>query len=167
MALHLNRKKHAGSEGEEPPTMASLSDAQQANLTLPRVGRFMTVGMLGTVLDVGLFTVLHVLLGVPTLAANTTSYSAGIVNNFILHRRWTFAGRLRKEVGVQFAQFVAVSLAALVMNNLLVLLLEPQLSSLFPTPAYGDICAKVCATGVGMCWSLLVNNFWTFRAPTR
>jgi putative flippase GtrA len=148
-------------------TVASLSEARQTSVTLPRVGRFMTVGMVGTLIDVGLFTVLHVLLGVPTLAANTTSYCAGMVNNFILHRRWTFAGRQRKEAGLQFVQFAAVSLTALVVNNLLVLWLSPQLSSLLSSAAYGDISAKICATGVGMCWNFFANNFWTFRSARR
>jgi putative flippase GtrA len=138
----------------------------QANTTFRPLGRFLTVGMLGTLLDIGLFTLLRVQFGVPTLTANTISYSAGIVNNYVLHRLWTFTDRPRKAVGAQFTQFAVVSLSALLLNNLLVALLAPGFAVLFTAPAYGDVLAKVCATGVGLCWNFLANNFWTFRDPT-
>lgn len=135
--------------------------------SLQRLGRFMTVGAIGTLLDFGLFTALRILLGLPVLGANTLSYSAGIVNNYTLHRHWTYGGRSRKTVGLQFAQFAAVSLCALAVNTLVVVLLAPPLGARLGSTALGDVLAKVYATGVGMCWSYLVNNFWTFRDATR
>jgi putative flippase GtrA len=125
--------------------------------------RFLAVGMLGTIIDLALFTGLHARLGVLTLAANTISYSAGIVNNFGLHRYWTFADRVRQATGAQFSRFAVVSLSALMLNNLLVLLLAPSFGALFPHAGYGALAAKVCATGVGLGWNFLVNNLWTFR----
>ena len=58
------------------------------------VGRFLSVGMLGTLLDVGLFSVMRLGLHWPVLMANTLAYSAGIVNNYLLHRNW--CGDLRR-----------------------------------------------------------------------
>jgi putative flippase GtrA len=127
------------------------------------VGRFLAVGMLGTLIDLTLFAGLHAWLGVPTLAANTISYSTGIINNFGLHRHWTFADRVRQATGAQFSRFAVVSLSALMLNNLLVLLLAPSFGALFPHAGYGDLAAKVCATGVGLGWNFLINNLWTFR----
>lgn len=146
--------------------MVILGNRLQSNGRQRVIGCYLIVGLLGTLIDVGLFTALHVVLGVPTLAANTTSYSAGIVNNYVLHRYWTYGGRSRKAVGVQFVQFTAVSLSALAVNNLLVLLLAPQLGTLLASPAYGDLMAKACATAVGLCWNYLANNFWTFGDVT-
>ncbi len=146
--------------------MARFNDLFGTN-NMGRVKRFATVGMLGTLLDIGLFTLLRVLLGVPALAANTVSYSAGIVNNYVLHKRWTFADRGNKSTGAQFTQFVAVSLAALLLNNLLVLLLAPVFGRFFGYASYGDLAAKICATGVGMCWNYVANNFWTFAEESR
>lgn len=67
------------------------------------LARFALVGTLGTLVDFSLLIVLHTLLGVPTLIANTLAYCAGIANNFILHRRWTFAERARREWLTQFS----------------------------------------------------------------
>jgi len=127
------------------------------------IWRFLVVGILGTLVDVTLFTALRVWLAVPTLGANSISYSAGIVNNFVLHRGWTFAHQSRKAVGVQFSQFALVSLSALILNNALVLLLAPWFGALLADAGYGALIAKVCATGVGLGWNFLANRIWTFR----
>lgn len=136
--------------------------------TLRCVWRFLAVGMLGTLIDIALFAGLHAWLGVPTLVANSLSYSVGIVNNFVWHRYWTFTHRPRKHSGMQFSQFAVVSLSALMLNNLIVLLLAPSFGALFVHVGYGALAAKICATGVGLCWNFLANNFWTFRdAPLK
>lgn len=126
--------------------------------------RFMLVGALGTWIDFSVFALLHLWLGVPTLLANTFSYGLGIVNNYILHRRWTFAHRPRRSTGKQFSQFAGVSLSALLINNVIVLLLTPVLSKLFAEGTLAVYLAKMAAIGVGMLWNLLANYLWIFRA---
>jgi len=44
--------------------------------------RFLCVGLAGTLLDFGLLALLK-RAGLPTLAVNSLSFSAGVVNNFI------------------------------------------------------------------------------------
>lgn len=129
------------------------------------VSRFAMVGLLGTLIDIALFTGLHVVLGMPSITANTLSYSAGIVNNFVWHRCWTFAQRPRKSGTIQFVQFAIVSLGGLLLNNLLVSWFVLAFASLFAHAGYDALAAKICATAVGVCWNFLVNNFWTFRYP--
>ena len=131
--------------------------------SLRRIVRFMMVGLAATLIDISIFTALHVLLGVSALAANTISYSAGIVSSYILHRRWTYADRPCKTVRVQFLQFAAIGLTAMLMNNLLVMLFTPYFSALFVDQSYSALLAKLCATGVGLCWNFPAQNFWTFN----
>src|SRR5262245_25768182 len=71
----------------------TLSQLLNVDDPLRHLVRFMTVGALGTLLDVGAFALLHAWLGLPALPANVASYSLGTLNNYILHRRWTYAGR--------------------------------------------------------------------------
>ena len=127
----------------------------------------MTVGMLGTLIDVLLFSVLRIRLGIPALMANTVSYSTGTVNNYFLHRNWTFANLPRKAFGIQFMQFAAVSLSALAVNNLLLVLLEPSFDALFSSSEVSEMAAKACAMSAGMCLSFLLQHLWTFRAEPR
>jgi putative flippase GtrA len=143
--------------------MARLSNIYKTNHPLQHVLRFMTVGAVGTVIDIVLFATLRVGLGIPALLANTVSYGSGTVNNYVLHRRWTFADGPSKAIRVQFAQFIVVSLSALVVNNLLLLLLEPGFDRLFASSEVGELCTKVCAMSAGMCLSFLANHLWTFR----
>ena len=135
-----------------------------SNETLRCLPRFLTVGMASTLVDLTLFTALHIAVGLPALPANSISYSAGFVTAFALHRRWTYAGRPRKALAAQFRQFALVGITALLLNNLMVVLLAAPLGALLARPGYGSILAKVGATGIGLCWNFVVNNFWTFRA---
>lgn len=131
---------------------------------MTRFARFLTVGALGTFLDFGLLTVLK-LIGLPTLPANSISFSAGVVNNFTWNSRWTFSdrrnGRLRGRA--QFVQFLLVSLVGLAINNAIVLLLEVPLGAWIGDAAWGYAPAKVVATGVVVFWNYFANRNWTFR----
>ncbi len=147
--------------------MAALNSISQLNISWTRIGRFATVGLLGTALDIGIFTLLHVGMGVPVLPANTISYSTGIINNYILHRRWTFSDRASRALGTQFAQFLAVSLSALLLNSLIVLLLAPLFGQALGHSGLADLAAKLGATVVSMCWNLVANNFWTFATEKK
>lgn len=128
-----------------------------------RAVRFLAVGMVGTVLDFSLFVVLHVVFGVATLPANVISYSVGTVNNYVMHRRWTFAHSAGKSFGIQFGQFVIVSLAALILNTALVVALSDPLQALFGADNYSNVIAKLIATSVAVGWNFVVNANWTFR----
>jgi putative flippase GtrA len=121
------------------------------------------VGLMGTILDIGLYAVLHILLGMPILLANSISYCAGMINNYFFHRYWTFANRSHKAVSLQLSEFTLVSLSGLIVNNLLVLLLGHPFALLFSADAASDLLSKVAAQGLSMCWNFFANHLWTFR----
>ena len=141
------------------PTLSRLLNVDDP---LKHLARFMTVGAASTLLDVSAFALLHTLLGLPALPANLLSYSLGSFNNYLLHRRWTYAGQPAKPARVQLLQFLAVSLSALALNTALLLLLTPAFAPVAPAATAG-LLAKLYATGVGLGWNFLVNHFWTFR----
>ncbi len=134
-----------------------------ARETVRALGRFGTVGVLNTLVDLTAFAILRGWLGLPTLIANTLSYSAGIVNSYIWNRRWTFARRPRRAIGAQFPRFAAVSVSALVLNDVLVLSLAPVLETWLAHPGLALAAAKICATGASLVWNFTLNNRWTFR----
>ncbi len=69
--------------------------------------RFCTVGCINTGVDFSVFFLLN-LVGVPYLAAQVLSYSAGIVNSFVLNRKWTFSMQGRTNAG-EVLKFVVVN----------------------------------------------------------
>ncbi len=156
--------KFISSEGEGRAFAGAMVQPMNGDIVTMkhRIVKFATVGALGTLIDIGLFAVLHIVVGIPALAANTISYSAGIVNNFVLHRDWTFAERERKPTAEQFSQFAAVSLSALILNDLLVWIFSPEFGRLVADAGSGTLAAKLAATAVGMVWNFVANNSWTF-----
>jgi len=136
--------------------------ARISNKELQRFTRFLTVGAIGTFLDFGLLSLLKAL-GLPTLLANSLSFTAGVVNNFTWNRLWTFADAKQVSWRRQLAQFTLVSLVGLALNNAIVLLLEVPLGISLGQPEFGYLPAKVIATGVVVFWNYFANRYWTFK----
>jgi putative flippase GtrA len=128
-----------------------------------RFMRFAVVGALGTLIDFSLLIVFKEWVGLSTLIANSLSSVAGIANNFTLNRLWTFSDAPAKPVLVQLAQFVAVSLVGITLNNGIVLMLEAPFGLLPGIGMYGYVLAKVIATGVVIFWNFSANRLWTFK----
>ncbi len=127
-----------------------------------RFMRFAVVGGIGTVVDFGVLFMLKEIIGLPLIAANSLSYLAGVVNNFTLNRHWTYADVPKKALGRQFLQFLLVSTAGLLLNNLIVGLMSAPLGDLLNLPDTGYLVAKVLATGIVVFWNFIINRMWTF-----
>jgi putative flippase GtrA len=124
--------------------------------------RFLVVGLSGTLID---FSILWLLrsLGLPTLIANTLSFSAGVFNNYTWNRLWTFRDALQEDWSRQLAQFTFISLIGLLLNNLIVLALEAVLRPSLAQPGLSLLLAKCVATGLVVFWNYFANRMWTFR----
>jgi len=143
--------------------MAIISNTHSSKAELQRISRFLTVGAVGTVLDFSLLTLLK-LAGLPTLFANSFSFTAGLLNNFTWNRLWTFHERIQTDWRRQFAQFTLISLFGLALNNIIVLSLENSLGNILGQPEWGYLPAKVIATGVVVIWNYFANRMWTFKS---
>ena len=132
---------------------------------LTRFSRFLTVGGIGTALDFTILTLLK-LAGLPTLFANSISFTAGLINNFTWNHLWTF-GDVQSDWQKQLAQYTLISLVGLALNDLIVLSLEHILGSMLGQPEFGYLPAKVIATGVVVFWNYFANRTWTFKSINR
>lgn len=130
---------------------------------LQRFSRFLAVGAIGTILDFGLLSLLKTL-GLPTLIANSVSFTTGVVNNFTWNRLWTFSDTKQAGWKRLFLQFVLVSLVGLALNNVIVLWLENPFGTLLGQPKFGYLPAKIIATGLVVFWNYFANRYWTFRS---
>ncbi len=128
---------------------------------LRRFSKFLVVGASSTLLDVLLLSVLVSRVGIAALPANLISYSSGMLWNFALNRRWTYADKQPKALLRQFGQFAAVNLSGLCLNTLIIALLVAAWQSTLGANAY--LPAKFAATTVSLLWNYAVNRFWTFR----
>ena len=62
-------------------------------LPVPLLLRFALVGLSGAAMYYALLWSMVALGGVPALAASTLAFAVVVAENYVLHRRWTFASR--------------------------------------------------------------------------
>ena len=117
--------------------------------------RFATIGLMTTVLDLVVFSLLAVGVGLFPVAANVISYSFGIATSFVLNRSWTFSvPRGARGVERQALRFLASNLAALLFSSLLVALFILVLP---------EMTAKLVSVPIVFLWNYAVARLWVFR----
>src|SRR5512146_1633113 len=89
--------------------------------------KFMFVGVVGAVVDFGVFNLLVNLVHVIAVPASVVSFSCAIVSNFLWNRYWTYPDSRGKPVHHQMVQFIAVSLAGLAIRTGIFAFTEPRL----------------------------------------
>jgi len=132
-----------------------------------RFSKFLLVGAIGFVVDFGTLTLLKEIFQMPTLIANTISFTMAVVSNFTLNRYWTYPDSREKKLSSQLGQFAGVSIIGLIINNTLLWLLETPFDSFLETLGIlvgkGYIPAKIIATIVVLFWNFFVNRYWTYN----
>ena len=124
--------------------------------------KFCIVGGSGFVVNVSVFFVVNLLMGVHHIAAATLAFVLALFNNFWWNRHWTFGkhGAREHHAGFQAARFFTVSVAAFLVA-LAVLQLLVTSTSLPATVA--QAISIITATPL----NFVGNKMWTFghRAP--
>jgi len=149
-----------------------------------RFAKFLVVGTIGFIIDFGTLTILVEVVNLPTLVAentvlsetagliiaNTISFSLAVLSNFTLNRFWTYPESRTQKKRIQLPQFTVVSVAGLIINNVILALTRPFFNSLLNTLAFvperieGYMLAKILATIVVLFWNFFINRYWTYRA---
>jgi putative flippase GtrA len=134
-----------------------------------RFMRFATVGVMGAIVDFGIFNLLSTILGVAVVLASVCSFSAAVSSNFIWNRYWTYPDSRSKKVSRQIVEFASISVVGLAIRTPLIVFLEKPLPALFakmPIPLnpqfVGHNAALATAVIVVMFWNFFVNRYWTY-----
>lgn len=90
------------------------------NSNLAKFIKYGLIGLIGLILDMGLFYILHKLLGVNYVLSNIVSSSTAILHNFILNSYFTF--RVTDKKFQRFLSFYGIALIGLVFSTLLLAL---------------------------------------------
>jgi dolichol-phosphate mannosyltransferase len=126
---------------------------QRANWV--QLAKFCVVGGVGYVINLAVYTaLLHA--GLHYLLAATCSFLVAVTSNYFLNRSWTFRDR-RGHLGVQGLQFLAVSVASLGANLLVLHLLISLGLDRHKTVA--QAIAIIVVTPL----NFLGNRLWSFR----
>ncbi len=131
--------------------------------------KFGIVGASGMVVDFGVLYLMRNVAGLPDLWANTISFTAAATSNYFLNRIWTFRSH-EKQVGVEYAKFLLVSVIGLGINNgvlLLSSLMWPELYngtiSLLGKNIEIFYLFKLLAIAITTLWNFFGNMLFTFR----
>ena len=120
--------------------------------------KFGIVGVIGTLIDIGILNYLHQHFGISVYLAATVAFVVAVINNFLFNKYWTFKNEAgyQSKSHVQFIQFIFISIVGLLINlGIMYLLIE-----------YFDFWfnwAKLAAIIVVLFWNFIANKLWTFR----
>jgi putative flippase GtrA len=122
-----------------------------------RVARFSAVGVLNTLIDVGVFVALVWWVRMPIVPANLLAFAAALANSYVLNRSWTFRDSRAAASPENVARFVLFScVGALIATGALWLLRQAGLPVL---------AAKLLSVLVGMTWNYLTMRHLVFTTP--
>jgi putative flippase GtrA len=116
---------------------------------------FSAVGVLNTLIHYGVFFVLLNGLGIHYLVSSAAGYCCGLINSYLLNRRYTFHMSHRLNAS-EFVKFVIVNIVALSVNLIMMKVfvdvwgIRPEVSQLLA------IIGSLAANFIG-------NKLWTFK----
>lgn len=137
-----------------------------------RFFRFAIVGTIGAVIDIGFFNLFAHVLFVPVLISQGISFSLAVISNFFWNRFWTYPDSREKSLSRQLFQFVAVSVAGLIIRTLIFDTLEQSLiwlsgqvipETLISPVVVGHNLSLATVIIVILFWNYFINRYWTFN----
>lgn len=144
--------------------------------------KFAFVGLMGAVVDFGVFNVLRwiflqlisseEMVTWAITGAQTISFGAAIASNFLWNRYWTYPDSRSKSFRRQLAQFTLVNTLGIVIRAPFVWATHDWLGDLIEAAthldveiarALGDNASVALAVGIVMFWNFFVNRYWTYN----
>lgn len=147
---------------EEVPTTGVR--ARLGRMARHQVGRFASVGVVNTLVDLGLFLLLS-WAGAGLLLANTVSTSAGMAVSFLGNRRFVF-GRTGHVVREVTLFFVVCAIGIWVIQPAVIVGVVRVVDELLPAwSALGIVAGKCAGIVVAAVWNFVLYKHLVFRRP--
>jgi putative flippase GtrA len=136
--------------------------ARTWRLLLKEISAFGVVGAACFVLDVGLFQVLYVHVGVDAVVAKLLSTLVSTTAAYFGHRHWSFSHRARTGLRREYALFVAINGITLVLGLVIVWFVRYPLGQ---ESALVLQLANIGSIALGTVLRFLAYRRWVFLAP--
>lgn len=117
--------------------------------------KFNLVGVLNTLVDLGVYTVLTVF-GLNKYIAQVLSYACGVLNSYLFNTLWTFK-KERRRTAKEFLLFVCVNLVSLGVSLGMLYVAEHYLH------VQHTLLQKLIATPVAMAVNFIGNKLFVFK----
>jgi len=123
---------------------------------LKHISRFSMVGALNTAVDFLIFTLCQSVFGFGYSLSQIIGYSFGVINSFILNKKWTFHDRnANKKTLHELLQFVIVNIVSLCVTIIAMNVLIVSLNE-------GVYLSKVLVTVLAQVTNYLGYKLWVF-----
>jgi putative flippase GtrA len=116
---------------------------------------FALVGFVNATVDVGLFSLLHLYVGLPIIPANLTSWCVAVTNSYVLNSMITFAAESGRRLNFKsYITFAATQAGGLIANTITVVVASYLVHVLI---------AKVLAVGASFVVDFTLSHLIVFR----
>lgn len=130
--------------------------------------KFVLVGILNTLVDLGVLNILILISGISSGLGYSlfkgVSFTAAVINSYFLNKFWTFKGLGAGKAKKEFAQFLIVSIIGFGINvgvaSLVVNIIGPKFG--IGDKLWANVGA-ICATLAAMSWNFLGYKFIVFK----
>src|SRR3989338_7550587 len=136
-----------------------------------RLSKFILIGFLNTIIDVGIFNLMIIITGVTSGfligGVNIPGFSIAVLNSYNWNKRWVFKDTSNTGSHSDFFSFMAVTLGGLLINSSIAIFLTTYLD-----PAFGmndtqwATLSKILAAMVNFVWNFTGYKLFVFRKKT-
>ncbi|OJX41392.1 MAG: hypothetical protein BGO78_01280 [Chloroflexi bacterium 44-23] len=135
--------------------------------------KFGFVGLIGAIIDFGIFNLVSSLTPLSALVASIISFVAAVLSNFLWNRYWTYPDSRLKAFANQLTQFVIVSVVGLIIRVILFTpiesiilqftnrIIDPQF--IFSPQIIGHNITLAILIVIVMFWNFFANRYWTYN----
>ena len=124
-------------------------------LLLSKLLKFGIVGCSGMIIDFGATYLCKEILKINKFLSNGIGFILAATSNYFINRIWTFNSQT-EDIGIQYAQFMIVSVIGLGINSLVLFLLNEKLK-------WNFYFSKVIAIAITTIWNFFANLLFTFK----
>lgn len=118
--------------------------------------RFAFVGLVGTIINITILYLFTERLKIYYLFSAIFSFIIAATINFIFNKIWTFNEKIFTKIIEKYAQFLTVSLIALLLNIIFLYILTEFVKIYY-------IISQVIAIGISLIINFIGNKIWTFQ----
>jgi putative flippase GtrA len=124
-------------------------------LLLSKLLKFGIVGCSGMIIDFGATYLCKEILKINKFLSNGIGFILAATSNYFINRIWTFNSQT-EDIGIEYAQFMIVSVIGLGINSLVLYLLNEKLK-------WNFYFSKVIAIAITTIWNFFANLLFTFK----
>ena len=124
--------------------------------TIKEFIKFGIVGAIGTFVNLSILYFLTEMVNIYYIISEIIAFSASVINNYILNKKWTFNEKLKENIGRKYFKYVITCLLSLFVNLFILFILVEFYD-------FWYIFAEIVAIGGAFLINFVGNKLWTFN----